>query len=249
MTRTALLFAYEGTRFHGYARQRSRRTVQGLLEDTLELLLREPIATTAAGRTDSGVHAAGQVVSFDHLSAIDAEWLQRRVNVILAPEISIRGVAAVPDSFNARFSAKRRDYGYRIYGGKGRDPFQDRFALWEPQPLDVDAMDEALRVLVGTHDFTSFCRLSQRSMVRRVRSARVRGSRDGRVVVKIAGDSFCHQMVRSITGCLLAVGRGARPPSWLGDVLAAKDRSVTPSIAPARGLTLMRVVYRPDPFR
>jgi len=249
VSRYALLLAYDGTRFHGYARQRGRRTVQGTLEETLAMLLRESILTACAGRTDAGVHAAGQVASFDARAEIDLEWLQRRINRLLAPEVSIRAAVVAPGEFDARFSAKRRSYEYRIYGGPARDPFADRFALWEPRPLDAGAMHEASQVLVGEHDFSSFCRDNRRSLVRRIRLARVRSARDGRTTIAIAGDSFCHQMVRSITGCLIDVGLGKRPPSWMADVLEAKARQAAKvSIAPARGLTLMRVVYRPDPF-
>lgn len=247
--RYALLLSYDGTRFHGYARQRSRRTVQGTLEDTLTMLLREPVLTACAGRTDAGVHAAGQVASFDARAGIDLEWLHRRLNRLLAPEISIRQAVVAPGDFSARFSAKRRFYEYRIYGGPAPDPFLDRFALWEPRALDVGAMNDAARLLVGEHDFTSFCRDNNKSLVRRVRNARVRGARDGRTTIAIDGDSFCHQMVRSITACLIEVGLGRRPSSWPAEVLEAKDRQAAKvSIAPARGLTLMRVRYLPDPF-
>lgn len=247
--RYALLLAYDGTRFHGYARQRSRRTVQGTLEETLALLLREPIVSACAGRTDAGVHAAGQVASFDARAGIDLEWLQRRVNKLLAPEVSIRAAVVAPDDFSARFSAKRRAYEYRIYAGPARDPFADRFALWEPRPLDAGAMNQAAQALTGEHDFSSFCRDNNRSLVRRVRTARVRARSDGRTTISIEGDSFCHQMVRSVTACLIEVGLGKRPVEWTAGVLEAMDRQAAKvSIAPARGLTLMRVTYRPDPF-
>lgn len=248
-SRYALSLSYDGTRFHGYARQRARRTVQGTLEDTLALLLREPVVSACAGRTDAGVHAAGQVVSFDARAGTSLEWLQRRTNKLLAPEVSIRDAAVAPNDFSARFSAKRRAYEYRIYAGPARDPFADRFALWEPRPLDTAAMNEAAAILVGEHDFSSFCRDNNKSLIRRVRTARVRTTRDGRTTIAITGDSFCHQMVRSVTACLIEVGLGKHPVSWIEEVLAAKDRQVAKvSIAPARGLTLMRVTYRPDPF-
>lgn len=249
MSRYALLLAYDGTRFHGYARQRARRTVQGTLEETLALLLREPVVSACAGRTDAGVHAAGQVASFDARAGIDLEWLQRRANKLLAPEVSIRAAVVAPDDFSARFSAERRAYEYRIYAGPARDPFADRFALWEPRSLDAGAMNTAARTLTGQHDFSSFCRDNNRSLVRRVRTARVRATRDGRTTIAIEGDSFCHQMVRSVTACLIEVGLGKRAADWVAGVLAAKDRQQAKvSIAPARGLTLMRVTYRPDPF-
>lgn len=248
--RVALLLAYDGANFHGFARQRERRTVQGELERTLSLVARTDILTTGAGRTDSGVHAAGQVVSFDAPGSLDVAGLPKSLNRMLSPEIAIKQAVIAPADFDARFSAKRRFYEYRIYAGPARDPFLDRFALWEPRPLDAGAMNDAARLLVGEHDFTSFCRDNRRSLVRRVRTARVRGTRNGHTTIWIEGDSFCHQMVRSITGCLIDVGVGKRLPQWMGEVLAARDRQAAKvSIAPARGLTLMKVAYRPDPFR
>lgn len=247
--RVAMLLAYDGAGFSGFARQRHQRTVQGELERCLSMLTRTEIVTTTAGRTDRGVHAAGQVISFDAPASVDLVELARRMNKLLAPEVSIKDAVVAPSDFSARFSAKRRFYEYRIYGGPAPDPFLDRFALWEPRPLDAGAMNDAARLLIGEHDFTSFCRDNRRSLVRRVRTARVRAVRDSRTVIALAGDSFCHQMVRSVTGCLIEVGLGKRLPSWLGDVMEARDRQAAQvSIAPARGLTLMKVLYRPDPF-
>lgn len=247
--RVAMLLAYDGGGFSGFARQRQQRTVQGELERCLSMLTRTEILTATAGRTDRGVHAAGQVISFDAPASVDPTELARRVNKLLAPEISIKRAVVAPPDFSARFSAKRRIYEYRIYGEPAPDPFQDRFALWEPRRLDVGAMNDAARHLVGEHDFSSFCRANDKSLVRRIRMVRVRGTvRDARTVIRVEGDSFCHQMVRSITGCLIAVGVGDRMPAWLGEVLRAKDRQMAADVAPARGLTLMRVVYRPDPF-
>jgi tRNA pseudouridine38-40 synthase len=212
--------------------------------------LRQPILTTAAGRTDAGVHAAGQVASFDAVTTVEPEWLQRRLNRAMAPEISVKGAAVVPTSFDARFSAKRRVYEYAIHGGPAPDPFLSRTSWWVPEPLDVAAMSAAAAHLVGEHDFSSFCRAKQeRSLVRRIRSVRVTGPREDRVLIRVVGDSFCHQMVRSITGLLVAIGKGERAASDMKRALGARSRSGAPSIAPARGLTLVRVVYRPDPFR
>ncbi|HVL89365.1 MAG TPA: tRNA pseudouridine(38-40) synthase TruA [Actinomycetota bacterium] len=246
--RVAMLLAYDGAGFRGFARQRERRTVQGEIERTVSLVARREILTTGAGRTDAGVHAAGQVMTFDAPASLDLTELAKRINKMLAPEISIKAVVAAPPGFDARFSARRRIYEYRIYGGPAPDPFLDRFALWEPRPLDVGAMNDAARHLVGEHDFASFCRANAKSLVRRIRIVRVRAARDSRTTIRVEGDSFCHQMVRSITGCLLAVGFGDRMPEWVGNVLRAKNRQAAADVAPARGLTLMRVVYRPDPF-
>ena len=244
----ALLVAYDGTDFHGFARQRASRTVQGELESRLSLLLREPIETVGAGRTDAGVHAHGQVVSFEAQRDVDLEWLNRRLNKLLAPEIVVRAAAKVSDEFSARFSATRREYEYWIYRTDVQDPFRDRFALWVPGPLSISRMRAAARDLIGEHDFSSFCRRGEGSMVRRVRAITF-SSRGDELIVKIKADSFCHQMVRSIVGLLLEVGAGKREPGDVSKALRARDRSAAGPVAAARGLHLILVAYQPDLFR
>ena len=242
----ALLVAYDGTQFRGFARQPHARTVQGVLEEALSQLLREPMRTVGAGRTDAGVHAAGQVVSFD--SDADPSWIAQRLNRRLGPEVSIRAAAAVPDTFDARHSARRRTYEYAIYRSEAPDPFTDRFALHVPGRLNVAAMRRATRALVGEHDFSSFCRRGDGSMVRRVVSITLRSVAPDRLVMRVVADSFCHQMVRSIVGFLLDVGRGKRQAEDAARALAARDRASAGPVAPAKGLTLARVGYPRDPF-
>ncbi|MGZ4119383.1 MAG: tRNA pseudouridine(38-40) synthase TruA [Actinomycetota bacterium] len=244
----ALQFAYDGTDFHGFARQRNTHTVQGALEDRLSTLLRILVTTVGAGRTDARVHASAQVVSFDAPDGTDPSWLQLRLNKWLAPEIVVRAAAEVPESFSARFSAARRGYDYRIYRSQSPDPFRDRFALWVPDRLNVTKMRAGARALIGEHDFSSFCRRGDGSMTRRLRSIRFVSSAD-ELTVKIAADAFCHQMVRSMVGLLLEVGRGRREPADVGKALRARNRNAAGPVADARGLHLVSVVYRPDPFR
>ncbi len=243
----ALLVAYDGTDFHGFARQKHARTVQGELESRLSLLLRAPIETVGAGRTDAGVHAAGQVVSFDAPSSVLPEWLKLRLNKLLAPEIVVRAAAEVLDDFSARFSATRREYEYRIYRSPTPDPFRDRFALWVPGPLSLSKMRAASRALIGEHDFSSFCRRGDGSMVRRIRSISF-SPRQDELIVRIKADSFCHQMVRSIVGLLLEVGAGKRAHGDASKALRAKHRNAAGPVAAARGLHLVAVGYRPSPF-
>jgi tRNA pseudouridine38-40 synthase len=187
------------------------------------------------------------VVSLDAPDGTDPEWVMTRLTKWLAPEVSVRAAAAVPDSFDARRSAKRRVYEYRIYLADAPDPFLDRFALCRRGSLDVRAMRAGAKALVGEHDFSSFCRRSEGSLVRRVRSITI-ASRDGGLVVRAVADSFCHQMVRSIVGTLLHVGSGDRTPSGVRRILAARDRAAAGHLAPARGLSLVEVTYSPDPF-
>ncbi|HEX9711134.1 MAG TPA: tRNA pseudouridine(38-40) synthase TruA [Actinomycetota bacterium] len=246
--KVALLLAYDGTGFSGFARQRPTvRTVQGELEERLTTILRAPIGITGAGRTDAGVHAAGQVVSFDAPDGTDPAWVRARLNRWLGPEIAIRAAAEAPDGFDARFSAMRREYDYRVYQSDAPDPFRDRFEVWEPARLTLTTMRAAGRAFVGEHDFSSFCRRGDGSLVRRVRRVGVTRTGDD-LRFEVVADAFCHQQVRSMVGMLLEVGRGKRAPQDVVAALGARDRAAAGPVAPARGLHLMRVVYRPDPF-
>ncbi|MGH2784774.1 MAG: tRNA pseudouridine(38-40) synthase TruA [Actinomycetota bacterium] len=244
----ALLVAYDGTDFHGFARQPSRRTVQGVLEESLSQLLRSPVRTTGAGRTDAGVHAAGQVVSFEAPDGTDPAWVAARLNKRLGPEVSIRAAAATPDSFDARFSAKRREYEYHVYRTTAPDPFLDRFAVHVPGELDLAAMRSAAKAFVGERDFSSFCRRGEGSLVRRVRSIAFSAPAPGRLVIKVVADSFCHQMVRSLVGLLLEIGAGKRAPGDARRALAARDRGAAGPVAPAKGLVLRSVAYPRAPW-
>ena len=219
-----------------------------MLEESLSQLLRVAVRTTGAGRTDAGVHAAGQVVSFEAPEGTDPGWVASRLNKRLGPEVSIRSASTVPDSFDARFSAKRREYEYHLYRSASPDPFLDRFAVHHPGPLDLRAMRAAGKVFIGEHDFSSFCRRGEGSLVRRVRSITVSTPAPERLVIRVIADSFCHQMVRSLVGLLLDIGRGKRPASDGRKALAARDRAAAGPVAPAKGLTLRSVGYGRSPF-
>ncbi|MBI4727934.1 MAG: tRNA pseudouridine(38-40) synthase TruA [Acidobacteria bacterium] len=244
----ALRVAYDGTDLRGFARQPACRTVQGEIERCLSELLRTPVRTVGAGRTDRGVHASGQVVSLEAPGGTEPEWVMRRLNRRLAPEIAVCAAAAVPAGFDARFSARSRTYEYRLYRGPAPDPFLDRFALHVPGGLDLRAMRAAARALVGERDFASFCRAGGRPTVRRVCSLSIATPAPARVVFRIRADSFCQQMVRSIAGTLLAVGGGARRPEEAGRILAARSRAAAPPVASPKALHFVAVEYRPDPF-
>jgi tRNA pseudouridine38-40 synthase len=238
--------AYDGTGFRGFARQKDQHTVQGVLEGALTRLCGgAEIATTVAGRTDAGVHALGQVVHCDVPATVrmvgDLERARSALDALCGPEISIWSVQAVDDSFDARFSATQRRYRYRISDAVAADPLR-RHDTWHlgPPELDADAMAVAGRHLVGEHDFSSFCRRSgDQHLVRRIDRLAVERGEHGLVLVEVDGKAFCHQMVRSLTGCLVAVGRAERPPSWAAEVLAARDRQAVGRVAPPHGLTLL----------
>lgn len=234
--------AYDGTGFHGYARQEGVRTVQDEFETALFHRTGE-VKTAVAGRTDAGVHAAGQVISFATDDPQDVEALQRSLNRQLGPEIAVYAVSEVDDSFHARFSATGRRYRYRIWNAPVHDPLLVRTTWHIPEPLDVSAMDRAVVGLVGTHDFASFCRKAAgRTTVRELRQAAWK--REGSTVeLSIAGRAFCHNMVRSIVATSVEVGRELLHPDVVVEILGHRDRTQAHGTAPSRGLTLIAVEY------
>lgn len=243
--------AYDGAGFHGFARQPDQMTVQGVLEGALARLTGTRRATTVcAGRTDAGVHATAQTVHLDAPAdsrlVRDVRRARDALDSMCGPAITIWRVRRVPASFDARFSATQRRYRYRLCDADGMAPLwrHDTWHVGAPA-LDVDAMHAGGQALVGEHDFTSFCRRRDgQHLVRRIDRLRIHRARAGLVVVDVAGRAFCHQMVRSLTGCLLAVGRGRRPAGWPADVLAVRDRQAVGQVAPPHGLTLTGVSYR-----
>lgn len=235
--------SYDGSGFHGYARQRDVRTVQGEVEASLARIL-GPTATEVAGRTDAGVHARQQVASFSTDLPVDCGRLARSLTGLLAPEIVVFNCERVPNGFSARFSALRRTYRYHILNRPYPDPLR-RTVVWHVKhPLDVSAMDRAVGHLVGEHDFASFCRRAEgRSTVRTVLSAGWTSDPDDLVRLEIVGSAFCHQMVRSIVAFCAEVGRGRLAPGDTLKVIRARDRNAARGAAPPHGLVLWRVDY------
>lgn len=235
--------AYDGSGFRGYARQDGQRTIQGELESALGTYLKSTVATSVAGRTDAGVHALGQVVSFEHEGDVDLVRLPRAINGIIGPEVSIMSVTIAPDDFNARFSATWRRYRYRIDTGKARDPLSRHIAWHAARALDLELMRETAVAFVGEHDFTAFCKsVEGKSNVRRVTELTLVQS-DRFLDICIQASAFCHQMVRSIVGYLYDVGRGFSDGSQVRQVIEARDRSRVATVAPAHGLVLWEVGY------
>jgi tRNA pseudouridine38-40 synthase len=245
LRRLRLVVAYDGAPFSGFARQRDRRTVQGELEARLTRLAGRQVITVGAGRTDAGVHARGQVVHADVPARLDPERVRRALTGALGPAIVVREAAWAPPGFDARHSARRRAYVYRVDDSGAPDPLLRGSVLAWPRPLDVPRMRQAVQPLVGEHDFAAFCRQRQGATTRRrVRSAGVRRQR-GLVEVRLVADAFCWQMARSIVGLLLQVGDGRREPACVAAILAARDRSAIGNIAPPHGLVLESVAYPP----
>ena len=244
--RVRLDVSYEGTDFSGWAAQPGRRTVQGVLEEALATVLRLPaVALTVAGRTDAGVHATGQVAHCELPSLPDG--LLRRLGGVLPLDVRVRAVRIVPAGFDARFAALWRRYEYRIGDAPGGvQPLRRRHVLAWPRPLDVAAMASAADKLVGLHDFAAFCRRREgATTIRTLQDFTVeRGDDD--IVCTVVADAFCHSMVRSLVGALLAVGEGRRPIEWPASLLTRERRADDVSVAAAHGLTLVEVGYPPD---
>ncbi len=249
--RVRLVVAYDGAGFSGFALNRDVRTVAGVLASALETVLRAPVVLTCAGRTDAGVHAWGQVVSFDAPAEADLAGLARRVNALLAPEVVVREAAVADDGFDARRRATSRRYRYLVLNRPVPDPFLAATTWHVPEPLDLAAMRRACEPLLGEHDFSAFCRRPKvpgdrpaPSLVRRVTDAGWHPAGDDVLRFEIEASSFCHQMVRSIVGLLVAVGRGRRAAGAVPAIIESRDRAAVPDLAPAQGLTLWEVGYR-----
>jgi tRNA pseudouridine38-40 synthase len=270
-SRLRLDIAYDGTDFAGWAVQAGQRTVAGVLDDALSTVFRLQVQLRAAGRTDAGVHATGQVAHVDvpadalghaqprtprpddtrsnvaAAAAPEFQPLVRRLARLLPSDVRVRDIVRAPAGFDARFSALRRHYTYRLSTAPyGVEPHRARYVTAWPRPLDVDAMAAASQQLLGLHDFAAFCRP-------RVGGTTIRDlqrfdwSRDGDDITgHVTADAFCWSMVRSLVGALLAVGEHRREPGWCSDLLTSTSRSSDFAAAPAHGLTLTSVDYPPD---
>jgi tRNA pseudouridine38-40 synthase len=249
MARTFLVtLHYDGGGFAGWQRQAEGRTVQAEVEAVLARLTGALVRAHAAGRTDAGVHAAGQVAHADLPASLDTTWLVRRLARLLPPDVRVRAVTAVPAAFDARFGALRRHYRYRVAtAAHGADPLRARDTLSWPFPLDVDAVNAASALLLGEHDFAAFCkRRDGATTVRALQELHWTPDADGVVTAAVAADAFCHSMVRSLVGALLDVGRGRRAVEWPAALLTRGERAGEVPVAPAHGLSLVRVDYPAD---
>lgn len=249
----SLTVSYNGAPFNGFARQPGQCTVQGELEQALSLVFRRPVEVVCSGRTDAGVHALGQVVSFDldagELGGRTLRSLRRSLNALTHEGITVREVERREAGFSARFDARWREYHYHICCGDVPPLFMRDFCWHVTSALDVEAMRRGAEYLVGEHDFKSFC-MAASAVGKPTRRNVMEVSLSGETVmgedvltIKVVGNAFLHSMVRTIVGTLVAVGRGQRPPEWVGEVLAACDRTAAGENAPAGGLVFWRVQY------
>jgi tRNA pseudouridine38-40 synthase len=242
-----LTVAYDGTAYSGWQIQLYHPTVQRVIEAAWQSITGEVCRTTAAGRTDAGVHACGQVVGIATESLLSPTELQRALNAKLPADVAVLNMEVAPDGFHATHDAIRKLYRYEIHNSRV-PPVFNRFYVWHyPRPLDSQAMHQAGRWLVGRHDFSSFqsAGSDRPDTIRTIHRVDVaRGPRsDDQVTIEVEGDGFLYNMVRTIVGTLVQVGRHKRSPPWVAEVLAAKDRACAGPTAPACGLILVRVDY------
>lgn len=247
--RIVLGVEYDGSYFHGWQKQPGLRTVQGELESAISKVANEPIHLHCAGRTDTGVHAVGQVIHFDaSAERPERAWIFG-VNSNLPKDVCVRWVQLVDDQFHARFSAVSRRYVYLIYNHRIRKSLFSHYYTWQYRELDVDVMKKASEFLIGQHDFSSFraleCQAS--SPIREITHFTVERKKSF-IIIDVTANAFLHHMVRNIVGVLVSVGSNSRDVAWVEEVLAAKDRAKAAETAPAYGLYLMEVKY-PDSYQ
>jgi len=258
-----ITLAYDGTDFVGWQRQAAGVSIQGLLEEALRELDQRDVTVTGAGRTDAGVHALGQVAAFSIGRALAADAVVRALNARLPEAVRVLSAEEVPPSFHPQFGARAKTYRYRIWNGDVSSPFERRYAWHVPGALDLDAMQAAARILEGVHDFAAFQSTGgeTKTTEREILSSRIadggwridwsiesaesaiRNPQSELLAYQIVGTGFLRHMVRAIAGSLVEVGRGRRPPEWLADVLASRDRGIAGPTAPAEGLFLVSVTY------
>lgn len=251
--RVRLDLAYDGAEFSGWAKQRSRRTVQGELESALQTVLRlpDPVDLTVAGRTDAGVHARGQVAHVDlpqDVWAREGDKLLRRLAGRLPWDVRVWRVGQAPTGFNARFSAVWRRYAYRVGDHQGGvDPLLRGHVLWHDRPVDVDLMNAAADRLLGEHDFAAYCKKREgATTIRTLLELHWERDPSGVAVATVRADAFCHNMVRALVGAMLLVGDGHRAEGFPGEVLAGRVRHSAVNVVRPHGLTLEEVGYPAD---
>ena len=245
--RLRLDLSYDGTNFSGWGRQPDRRTVQQTVEEAISTVAQHKAETIVAGRTDAGVHATGQVIHVDLPESLELTDLAYKLNRILDEDIRINNIEIAPAAFHARFSALRRYYEYRILDENKVIPPLARFNTegWY-RPLDVDVMNNASALLLGTHNYAAFCKFREgATTIRTLETFQWRRDREGYLVGDVVADAFCYSMVRNLVGAIVCVADGRKDASWITTLLEDKERVSDSLVFPGRGLTLYKVDY-PD---
>ena len=240
-----LVVAYDGTRYHGWQRQKNGLTIQAVIEERLQLITQSPVKLLASGRTDAGVHALNQVCNFKTPSEIPIDTLKRGLNALLPPDIFVKEAAVVPLEFHSRYGAKSKIYEYRILNRKNPDIFR-RNVLWQIRfPLNVETMSECLSVIRGTHDFSAFKSSGSANTdpVRTLLNNCIESDEDGVLRIIVEGDGFLRHMVRNIVGTLVEAGTGRMDLKRFAEVLESGDRRMAGKKAPPQGLFLVAVTY------
>ncbi len=239
-----MVLAYDGSDFCGWQIQARERTVQGVVEDALLELHGYPVRVKAAGRTDSGVHARGQVINFETDSTIPDDRFARALNSRMARDVRALSAEEVASDFHSRYSARRRIYKYYILPAECSDPFSRRFCLTVKRSLDIRTLNGFAARIVGSHDFTTFAAAGDQSKSK-IRDIHAAGFYpEGRFVVfRIVGNAFLWRMVRSLTGTMLYMAAACRRPAYMTELLERQDRSLAGHTAPAKGLALYKVLY------
>ncbi len=247
MRNIKLIIAYDGTNYLGWQKQKQGPTIQGVLEDVLSRIMGHRVKLRAAGRTDAGVHALGQVAHFHTTSKRDLETIFRAVNALLPKDIAVIRVEEVDFKFHSQHHAIKKTYFYQIYNHPVRNPLLRLYSWWVPEPLDIEAMKKCIPYIIGEKDFASFRKSGTdlKSTVRTVYEASIKRAVGVAHLLRfeITGRGFMRYMVRNIVGALVEVGRGNLTPEDFLRILEARDRSVAPPPAPPQGLFLKEVVY------
>ena len=240
-----LTISYDGINYNGFQRQKNAIGIQQIVEDALSELMGEDIKVVASGRTDTGVHACGQVISFETQSTVPTEHITTAIRHLLPGDIVVWKAEEVGENFNARYSAVEKTYQYRIIITDISNPFKRNYAWELKKSLDIEKMQIAANNLLGTHDFTAFCNKGSKiiSPERTITVAQWQITTDKELVFTITGDGFLYRMVRNIVGALVKVGNGKITPDTFLQILLTKDRQLTGMPAPACGLYLMHVRY------
>jgi tRNA pseudouridine38-40 synthase len=240
-----LVLEYDGTRYSGWQLQKNAPTVQGVVEESLRRLLDHPVRVTGGSRTDSGVHALGQVANFRTTTRLSPDQIRRGLNALLPADVAAREAAEAPAEFNARRAAMGKLYAYRILNREERSAFERGYAWHLREPLDLEAMRRAGGDFLGRHDFSAFRASSCQAQdpVRVVRRLEVKAPGDDRITIEIEGTAFLQHMARTMVGTLVEIGQGKRPPEGVAGLLESGERTLAGPTAPAQGLYLVRIFY------